>query len=457
VPVHYPLFPHHATHPVHLQALGRWCGVPTGAPEQVSVLELGCAAGGNLLPMAVRRPDWSLVGIDLSAAEIARGERLAGAAGATLQLHCGDVAQVGDLGRFDVVVAHGLLSWVPEPVADAIFALVRRSLAPGGVAYLSYNVAEGWAHRGQLRRWLLDQVGAIDDEQARVDAARERLPRAPAPVAELAAQVAAESDAYLSQDYLARFNRPYRYEALAATAAAHGLQPLCDANAESLALGAPWLPAAAAAAEAAGDDPVARCAWHDGHTQRAFRSTVLARAEDVGRRRGPHGLWLTTELRPVDGVAADAPGPTTFAHPWGARATIGDPRVKQLLAALGAIWPAALPYAEVEAELGPAAEPIVSVLVGSNLVHPRTEPGRATALAERPLAPADVRVMAAEGAVWAAGAHHRGHRLDERDRQLLPLLDGQHTVGELADALGWPDAQVDAELGAAADRGLRIA
>jgi len=455
--VPYPLFPHHATHPDHLRALGRWMGVPVATEGPVRVLEIGGAAGANVLPMAVRNPDWTVVGVDLAAHEIARGQRLAEAAGAgNLSLRCADVSQVDDLGTFDVIVGHGLLSWVPPAVAEAILALLGTSLAPGGVAYLSYNVAQGWSHRGRLRDWLMARVRGIDDEQARVDEARRWLPEAPAEVAALAAEVAQEADAYISQDYLATFNEAFHYEELVGRARGHGLEPLCDANALSLSLGAPWLPAARAAAEAVGDDPVARAAWSDAQQGRAFRSTVFARAADRGPRRGPEGSWLTTELRPVDGAPVDQPGPTTFAHAWGARATIADPNVKGLLGQLASAWPQAVPFAQLARSLGGAAEPLVSVLVGSNLVHPRTGPGSAVRLGSTPEVPRDVRILAAEGATWAADAHHRGRRLDDRDRALLPLLNGLRSAGSIGDELGWDEATVTRELTSAADRGLRL-
>lgn len=455
--VPYPLFPHHATHPDHLLALGRWLGVDVPDPSgSLRVLELGCAAGGNLLPMAVREPGWRVEGVDLAAHEVARGQALAAAAGATnLRLEVGDVAALGDRGTYDVIVAHGLLSWVPPAVADALLAFVGRSLAPGGVAYVSYNVAAGWAHRGQLRDWLLARVDA-DDEQARVDQARALLPEAPAVVAELARAVASESDAYISQDYLAVFNEALAFPALAARAEAVGLSAVADANGACPVLGGRWSPSGSAARAAVGEDPVAQEAWLDAQQGRSFRSTVLVRAPRPAWR-GPEGLAFTTALRRVDGAPVDAPGPTRFASAWGAHATIADPMVKGLLGRLGAAWPRAVPFAALAESLGPHAEPVLSVLVGSNLVHPRLREGAPRAPGLCPDVPRDVRVLAREGAGWAADAHHRGHRLDAADRALLPLCDGTRRTEALASTLGWAPERVARELASAWERGLRLA
>ena len=40
------------------------------------VLELGCAGGGNLIPMALTMPDAKFVGVDLSAVQVAQGQKL---------------------------------------------------------------------------------------------------------------------------------------------------------------------------------------------------------------------------------------------------------------------------------------------------------------------------------------------------------------------------------------------
>src|ERR1700704_6495195 len=54
----------------------------TPAPlERCRVLELGCASGGNLLPMAEQFPGSEFVGIDLSPVQIVEGQRLADQAG----------------------------------------------------------------------------------------------------------------------------------------------------------------------------------------------------------------------------------------------------------------------------------------------------------------------------------------------------------------------------------------
>ena len=67
----YDIFPYESiafpeTHPANLAVLGRLFGLDTADPEGCRVLELGCASGGNLVPMAWHLPHTRFLGVDLS-------------------------------------------------------------------------------------------------------------------------------------------------------------------------------------------------------------------------------------------------------------------------------------------------------------------------------------------------------------------------------------------------------
>jgi len=64
--VPYESNPFSQTHPNRLAAVGALFGMRPIAVGKCRVLELGCAAGGNLIPMAVQYPESRFVGIDLS-------------------------------------------------------------------------------------------------------------------------------------------------------------------------------------------------------------------------------------------------------------------------------------------------------------------------------------------------------------------------------------------------------
>jgi SAM-dependent methyltransferase len=46
--------------------------------------------------------------------------------------------------RFDFIVAHGVLSWISRGNQRHLFGVIGQRLAPGGIAYISYNVSTGW-------------------------------------------------------------------------------------------------------------------------------------------------------------------------------------------------------------------------------------------------------------------------------------------------------------------------
>ena len=70
----------------------------------------------------------------------------------------------GKLGQFDYVIAHGVYGWIPEEADDALLQTIKASLAPGGIAYVSFNAQPGGYFRRLLRDAGLwharDEVGA---------------------------------------------------------------------------------------------------------------------------------------------------------------------------------------------------------------------------------------------------------------------------------------------------------
>jgi SAM-dependent methyltransferase len=139
--VPYTSYPYVRTSPDRLCTLARFFGVPAPAPSRARVLELGCASGGNLLPMADALPEAQFVGIDLSARQIEDGRALAQEAGLeNIELRHASILDVdASWGSFDYVICHGVYSWVPPDVQRHILAIGRDCLSEGGVAYISYN------------------------------------------------------------------------------------------------------------------------------------------------------------------------------------------------------------------------------------------------------------------------------------------------------------------------------
>src|SRR5690242_11915279 len=72
----YHSFPFPNSHPTHLCTIGRLFGLRAPEVETAKILELGCAGGGNLIPIAHLFPQSHCVGIDLANKQIDSGQKL---------------------------------------------------------------------------------------------------------------------------------------------------------------------------------------------------------------------------------------------------------------------------------------------------------------------------------------------------------------------------------------------
>ena len=227
--------------PGYLRAAAHLYGLDTPPVANARILELGCAAGGNCIPVASLYPQAEVVGVDISPAQIAMGRRVIDALGLTnirLLDQCFSTLPA-DLGRFDYIIAHGVWSWVPEFAQEALLAVCRRHLKVDGAVYLSYNTYPGWKLQEVFREGMLfhGQQFSDVDEIAR---AREMLPFFLHGLAEdnpmrsvLAAQAksipeGAENDYYIAHEYLELHNQPIYLQDFIRRLTPYGLRHLGD-------------------------------------------------------------------------------------------------------------------------------------------------------------------------------------------------------------------------------------
>jgi ubiquinone/menaquinone biosynthesis C-methylase UbiE len=100
------------------------------------VLDLGTGPGTSAIELARAAPRSRLVGLDLSAAMLARARRRAAAAKLPLPLVRADATRLPfAAGSFDGAAGHSVLYLVPDPAA--VLGELRRVVRPGGrVAFL---------------------------------------------------------------------------------------------------------------------------------------------------------------------------------------------------------------------------------------------------------------------------------------------------------------------------------
>lgn len=148
-----------------LEAIAKMSGFEPASHEKCRVLELGCSFGGNLMMSALRCPDSEFIGVDLSSEQIERGAKIVEQMGIkNLKLIQGDICQIAKGGgssqitsgtKFDYIIVHGIYSWVPDFVKDAIFKVGEKYLTPHGLIYISYNTYPGWKGKDVLRDLML--------------------------------------------------------------------------------------------------------------------------------------------------------------------------------------------------------------------------------------------------------------------------------------------------------------
>jgi len=128
------------------------------APKRA--LELGFGQGFGLSLLAAANPDIAFQGYDFNPEHVAHARRLIAGAGleniAVAETSFDEAAARGGDNEFDVIAAHGILSWVARPIQDAIVAIVRQRLQPDGLFYVSYNCMPGWAPIAPLHRVMLE-------------------------------------------------------------------------------------------------------------------------------------------------------------------------------------------------------------------------------------------------------------------------------------------------------------
>jgi SAM-dependent methyltransferase len=126
--------------------------------------DLGCGNGFTTLAIAATCPHADVWGFDFNPAHIEFASGLAAQAGLTnvhfVETSFADLAALpaGALPDFDLMVSHGVLSWISPDNRRHLMATIARRLRPGGLAYLSYNVTTGWTAMMPVRALMRMQA-----------------------------------------------------------------------------------------------------------------------------------------------------------------------------------------------------------------------------------------------------------------------------------------------------------
>ena len=130
---------------------------PPDLSRPFAYADLGCGHGLTAVMVAAAYPQAQVWGFDFNPAHIESARRLADQAGIThARFEAGSFKDLAthpgtDLPSFDFMVSHGVLSWVSPENQAYLVQTIGQGLRPGGLAYVSYNVATGWGAMGPVQ------------------------------------------------------------------------------------------------------------------------------------------------------------------------------------------------------------------------------------------------------------------------------------------------------------------
>lgn len=451
-----------ASHPRRLAALGRLFGLETPAPSSARILEIGSAIGENLNAIAASLPGATCLGIDNAPRQVQFARAVAARLGlANVRFEVLDIMDAGpDLGTFDYVIAHGVYSWVEEPVRDRLLRLCRELLAPNGIAFVSYNCYPGWYLRQPVRELMVFSTRQLQAQPGQLVAharamaeivvrtaldLEARLPGGPLYAQVLAREltfIAERPDDYLAHEHLEPTNAPVYLADFVRHSGTHGLQYLGDAWPLRMAL--PDLTSNVAAEfDALAPGPVEREQLLDFVHGRTFRESLLChidraldRPPSPRRLRGLALRLLGDFIAP--GEDRYDPVLPKLLHPGGVLA-IRDRDLLTVLRRLAERRPSAVPADELADLVGADqfwadTAPRLLRLFFQGGLQLEAEPVPIPSMpAPRPRAFPMARDQALRNDTMPVALTHAVHEVPPLPLGLLPYLDGSRTLDDLAE------------------------
>lgn len=393
----YASYPIEWTAPERLALASMLHAGPRLEMNSYRVLELGCGNGANLLPLAFFRQHGEFVGVDGAQRPIAQAS--ASASQLRLSNICFIHADFREAdsklaGEFDFIVAHGVISWVPDAVLDELFRLCAQRLRSGGLLYLNYNCYPGWKVRGLVREFLLEHTAASPSLP-------ERAKQAQAAAAQLAASLRTQEHAYsqllanefefvrdgapgyVAHEFLAEENHAFWRSEFLARARQHGFEFVADADfnypSRRIDENLPVTLRERALLGRSLEDTVDLLCYRQLHspilTRGSWRSAALSLEEFAGLH-----LASCLERMPPRSEAG-----VRFKHPSGYEVDVTRVDLLETFARLRPLWPRALPLRTLGLDLPAVMEDLLLLqrngLIELRCVEPEPAPYWDSALA----------------------------------------------------------------------------
>lgn len=459
--VPYGSFPVSASHPDRLYSMASLFGQKPVLPDNARILEIGCAGGGNLLPLASLFPNATCVGVELSQVQCDYGTKaIEYTRFKNVTIQQGSVTEIGpELGEFDYILCHGVYSWVPDFVREAILRVCSQNLSPNGVAYVSYNVMPGWYFKGMIRGMMLEHVKGIVEPFKRIGQARALLKflvdanvNSHTTHAEFirteAALLQKLPDSYLMHEYLEEHNNAFYFRDFIREAMKHNLQFLGESSIAST-----WIGNFTRDAQKGLEpisDAIQRGHYTDCITGRTFRETYLMHADrTVNRSINTENLQEVRFSAKMEYLGAEKNSSSgsvlkRYKSKTGMTVQSNDATIQHALECLTEDYPHSYSASEIVERLSKtlpkdlrekldvnhiAGNLIQGVLAG--WVEFRCLPDRLQLRGHKKPKVTDWARCQAQAGKYATNLRHEFINLSEINRQIIPILDGIKDKSEI--------------------------
>ena len=454
------------THPEHLAVMATVFGMNPTPLSRARVLEIGCAAGGNILPVACTNPEGTFLGIDYSRVQADQGAASVRDLGlANAQILHQDILDFdcSAHGKFDYIICHGVFSWVPGPVRDKILGICRETLSTQGIAYISYNTYPGWKMREIIRDMMNYHAGSRPTAKEQVQQARailDFIEKNAEPNTAFSKLLASEvellkaaPDDYLLHEHMEETNVPFYFKDFMAEAHKNGLNYLGESHIDEMMPHFMGPDVLRALETISGGNILLMEQYIDFFRNRRFRRTILTLAQNtpgLTRHIDAKSLkrfHIANFFRMEPAIPLNQPGEQTFTDPEGRTLKSNVAVVRAALLTLSQEWPENLLFDEwlekTRAQLGGPQpndtnlleELLVKGFCGG-LVRLRSNKIRkATLPDDKPLAFGPARLQANAQMNEATTIWHNTVRINDLQRVLVGLFDGATTLDQVVDAI----------------------
>lgn len=459
------------SHPDRLATLGKIFNLSPAPVENCRVLELGCAGGGNIIPMAYFLSESEFVGVELNEGHVETAQKTAIDLGIeNIRILQGNILEVdASWGLFDYIICHGVFSWVPESVQDKILSIASENLAESGVAYISFNTYPGWHMREMIRHMMLYHSNQFDTPDQRIGQAKAFVDFLAGAVGENTSDpyvlllrneleaLKSSGDWYIFHDYMEVVNTPIYFHEFIDRAEKNGLQYLADAS-FSMMFHNDFSDEINNTIESLSHDIVQKEQYMDFLRNRQFRQTLLCKKDRNLKRMldadGLLGLLVSSstmsENKEIDMTVGQI---QKFKTPDGKLIETENPIIKISFKILKQSWPKAIPFENLldscVRELGETfGKEILDTQdwkqeLGRGLLHcfvsgaidlRRWQGDYKNSISERPKV-SDLTLYQVDNQQRVVNQRHETVNTDSLALHLLPMLDGTNNKEDMLNHL----------------------